>query len=342
MGRKLEKIFDEKTKNKSIYEAIIFIESGDTSFSWSRSYGDAAIDKPLIMASTSKLFTTTSIFKLLEQGKLSLHDKVCTYIDSDLLKGLHIYKGHDYSLELTIKDLLSQTSGLPCIFEDFSSPLKNSYIERDYLFSFEDLLSNTKKLKPHFVPGTKNRAHYADINFELLGRIIERITGLSLEEAYTLFIYEPLDLKNTYLIKDGSTPIPAIYYKDKAVLRPQFLSCCGASGGALSTAREMMVFIKAFFNGKLFPKSYIDDITTFNNLQLMMHPIHYGLGFMQLKMPRIMNPFGSSIHFLGHSGVTGSFAFYIPEKNIYMVGNTNQVSDPGIPIRLMAQMALCL
>ena len=65
------------------------------------------------MASITKLFTTTCILAMQDQGKLSLDAKIIKYFDNSVLDGLHIYKGKEYSFELTLSDLLFQVSGLP-------------------------------------------------------------------------------------------------------------------------------------------------------------------------------------------------------------------------------------
>jgi hypothetical protein len=43
---------------------------------------------------------------------------------------------------------------------------------------------------------------------------------------------------------------------------------------------------------------------------------------------------------IGHSGSTGSFAFYYPSKELFFVGDVNQMADPSIPIRLSMQLAI--
>lgn len=70
------------------------------------------------MASITKMFTTACVLKLCENEQLSLDDKLPLYFTEKQLKGLHVYKVHEYSFDLTISDLLFQTSGLPDIFED--------------------------------------------------------------------------------------------------------------------------------------------------------------------------------------------------------------------------------
>ena len=63
-------------------------------------YGGKNIDTPLLMASITKLFTTTCILILREQGKLSLDDEIAKYIEEDTLSNLHVYKGQEYSKDL--------------------------------------------------------------------------------------------------------------------------------------------------------------------------------------------------------------------------------------------------
>lgn len=120
------------------------------------------------MASTAKLFTTACILQLWEQGKLSLDDKVARYVDGDVLKGLHIYKGKEYSDELTLADLLFRTSGLPDYSEEGGNMRKKTLTE-NYRLTFGQMVEMTKRLKPHFAnqpaPG---KAFYSDINFDLL------------------------------------------------------------------------------------------------------------------------------------------------------------------------------
>jgi len=45
---------------------------------------------------------------------------------------------------------------------------------------------------------------------------------------------------------------------------------------------------------------------------------------------------------LGHSGSSGSFAFYYPEKNLYIVGDLNQLDNPALPIRLVMRLAMSI
>lgn len=337
---KYEKVFNKFVNSKKTHEGILLIESANGDFSFSKGYGGKEINSPFLMASITKLFTTTCILILQEQGKLSLNDKIVKYIDSNTLSAIHVYHGRDYSLELTISDLLFQISGLPDVYLEGKESVKNRTIQEDFYITFSDMITNVKKLKPHFEPGRKGKAYYADINFDILGEIIEKVSDLSLSEAYKKYIITPLGLMNTYLPENENDEIPQVYYLDQAILRPKLIISSRASGGCISTASELMIFIKAFFGGKLFNKSIFNSLSSYNKLQISMGPIYYGGGYMQIPLNGFVSFFMGKGELIGHSGSTGSFAFYYPLKELFFVGDVNQMADASLPIRLSMQLAM--
>lgn len=73
-------------------------------------------DQPFHTASVGKTFTSAIVAKLVENGLAKFEDPIAHYLPESLMEGLHIYKGKEYSSDIQIKHLLSNTSGLP----DFS------------------------------------------------------------------------------------------------------------------------------------------------------------------------------------------------------------------------------
>lgn len=337
---KYKKIFDKFTKSTLIHEAVLLIENSNGDFSYSQEYGNKMTDSPFLMASITKLFTTTCILILLENGKLSLSEKISKFLDDDEIKGLHIFNGKEYSYDLTIYDLLFQVSGLPDLYEEGKSCLKNQLINKDCFLSFNEMIDINKKLKPHFIPQSAHMAYYSDINFYILGEVIQRTSGLPLHEVYKKFIFEPLNLVNTYLPKNDTDFVPGVYYKDVVLHRPLFLKSSSASGGCITTAVELMKFVIAFFLGSLFNKNIFNMLSKYSKLQLSMGPIYYGGGYMQIPLSGLYTMFMGKGELLGHSGSTGSFAFYYPNKDLYFVGDVNQMSNPELPIRLVMQLAM--
>lgn len=330
-------MFSKTFATPQIYEAVTLVESWDGSFSWHTGCGGKTIDSPILLASVTKLFTTACILALKDQGKLSLEDNISKFLDSHIITGLHHYKNHDHSKELTVGHLLFQTSGLPDASVEGKLGFMKRALEADFAYSFEDILQATKNLPAHFIPGNGKKAYYADINFDLLGKIIEGLTALPLHEAYQKFIFDPLELHSTYLPTQDGNYVPYIFYKDRKLQLDQFIPSTGASGGAVSTARELMLFLKAFWLGRMFQSETLESLSAYRHLQLRMMPICYAGGYMRLSASY---PLGKKIELVGHTGVTGSFAFYVPQKKLFMVGDLNQLGRPDLPVRLAMKVSL--
>ncbi len=112
----------------------------------------------MMLSNWSKLFTTTCIFILREQGKLSLGDELTKYLKKDTLRNLHVYKGREHSNRLTISNLLFHTSGLRDVIEEGSSKVKKSALYKDAQIGFDETIIKTKEIKPHFASGMGKRA----------------------------------------------------------------------------------------------------------------------------------------------------------------------------------------
>jgi D-alanyl-D-alanine carboxypeptidase len=269
-----------------------------------------------------------------------LDDKISNYLEKSILSGLHIYKGKEFSQELTIKHLLSHTSGLPDYFQDKNDIGKSLQDEllsgNDQYWSFERTIERTKSIQSHFAPGAKGKAYYSDANFQLLGKIIENITHKSYAENCQNLIIKPLGLTQTYLYVDSTDKTPKmLYYKSNELKVPQAMTSFKADGGIVSTSHDMLVFIEAFFTGKLFPHDYISELQKWNSI---FFPMKSGIGIHLFKLPWIFNPTGAVPYFIGHSGLSGALAFYSPKENIFIVGTVNQVAHPDISFKTMIKL----
>ncbi len=335
----LQAILDKTVDGKKIFGASFGIKKGD--FTWFGASGNLSIDQSYFIASTTKLFTTAIILYLKSEGKLKLEDKISIYLDKSIMNGLHMYKGNDYSDEITVKHLLSHTSGLADYFQgkgregqSLEDDIKNG---NDQFWTFEQAIERTKAIKPLFIPGTKNKANYSDANFQLLGKIIELITNKSYSTNCDELIIKPLKLSHTYLYTDPTDKTPkTLYYKENELNIPKAMTSFGADGGIVSTSADMLIFIQAFFTGLLFPKEYINDLQEWNNI---FFPMQSGIGIHLFKLPWIFNPTGAMPYFIGHSGLSGALAYYSPKENMFVVGTVNQVASPDISFRTMIKLA---
>ena len=336
--KSLQAVLDKTVDGKKVF-GTSFAFKKDTVI-WQGVSGNLAIDQPYFIASTTKLFTTAIILKLREEGKLNLVDKISKFLNKSILNGLHFYNGMEYSEDLTIKHLLSHTSGLPDYFQGKGTSgksLENEITEgNDQFWTFEQAIERSKKMKPLFAPGTKNKANYSDANFQILGKIIETITHKSYSENCKDLIIQPLGLTKTYLYQDSTDKTPkTLYYKSNELNIPKAMTSFGADGGIVSTSADMLVFIEAFFTGKLFPSSYIDELQEWNKI---FFPMSSGIGLHLFKLPWIFNPTGAVPYFIGHSGLSGALAYYSPKENIFVVGTVNQIANPEISFRTMINL----
>lgn len=336
--KSLQTILDKTVDDKKVFGTSFAIKKDK--LIWKGASGNLLIDQPYFIASTTKLFTTAIILKLRAESKLSLDDKISNYIDKSILSGLHTYKDKDYSQELTIKHLLSHTSGLPDYFQGKGTSgksLENEITEgNDQYWTFEQAIERTKKMTPLFAPGTNGKANYSDANFQLLGKIIETITHKSYSENCKEYIIQPLGLTKTYLYQDTEDKTPkTLYYKSNKLDIPQAMTSFGADGGMVSTSTDMLIFIEAFFTGKIFPMEYINELQEWNKI---FFPLKSGIGIHLFKLPWIFNPTGVIPYFIGHSGLSGAFAFYSPRENIFVVGTVNQVAHPDISFKTMIKL----
>lgn len=132
------------------------------------------------MASMAKLFTGTGIMQLWERGLLELDAPVARYLDWFQMKDAA-------SRELTIRQLLTHTSGMPDVTDyHWDAPQTEPDALERYVRSPK--LTDARLLWP---PAEKKFA-YSNIGYDILGLVIAKVSGLSFEEYMTQNIFRPL------------------------------------------------------------------------------------------------------------------------------------------------------
>lgn len=332
MGKSLtqqyvDHVVSQAASNRIIYGAVLCVENSDDSLQYLSSAGNFTNDQPYFITSVTKLYVTAVLLNLKWKNRLILDDPIAKYLSDDILHNLHVYKGIDYSKKITVKHLLSNTSGIP---DYYDSILVNELLRgQDQSWGFDRVIARSKQLKPKFVPG--QRASYCDTNFQLLGRIIENITDKPLEDVFQHTIFNELQLEYTSFYKEQIKPPPLnIYYKDKSYHLPKYLASIGPEGGIVSTAKESMIFLKAFFNGRFFPTEYFNEMKQW---RIVFAPglFYYGIGIS--RQPLSILHLGKGL--LGQWGHSGAFAFYHPETNLYFTGTVNQYIGHSKAIKMI-------
>jgi D-alanyl-D-alanine carboxypeptidase len=339
-------------KDKSVRNCVLSVMKGDGSFTWSGAAGIAGQkgrvpmtkDTPVYIASITKLYTATVIMGLYEKGALSLDDPMSKYLPGELIRGVHVFKGKDYSREITIKQLLSHTSGIADYYDEKpkgGKSLFEMFVEKpERAWSVDETIERVRTdLKPNFPPGAG--ASYSDTNFQLLGKVIEAITGKPLHTVYEDFIFRPLGLRHTWLVGRSEPQIdphaaPAdVFYGDMNITKTRSNGAYWADGGIVSTAEEMIIFLKALNEGRIVRRDTLRSMHHWHKLQF---PLQYGYGTMYFKLPRFMNMLFKMPPLWGHSGSTGSFLYYSEDLDLYMAGSIDQVESKSKPFRLMLRV----
>lgn len=140
-------------------------------------------------ASIGKTFTATLILRLIDTGFLQLDDPIDLWLDSSM--SLMIMN----SDKITIRSLLSHTSGIPDYVSDLSF-LVDFAESPGRTWTPTEILGYAQQLPPNFEPGTDYE--YSNTNTMLLGVIAERITGVPLGMALRQWVFEPAGLQRTF------------------------------------------------------------------------------------------------------------------------------------------------
>lgn len=334
----LRNVLDRFVRDDELTATSVALESVDGRVNWSAATGDATTSTPFFIASTTKLYTTAIIMRLRQRGQLSLGDRVVDLIPG--LPPLHVRAGVDSTAEITVTHLLTHTSGLPDYFSGKRSGPNLETLVREHgdrSWTFDDVLGWSAVMKPPFAPGTGRKASYSDTNFQLLGRIIEVLCDCSYGEALESEIFEPLGLANTWLYTDPDDDRPLPLRDGRSQLEiPKAMTSFGPDGGIVADSADLMTFVRGFFEAKLFDAADLDLMQ--RDFRRIMFPIKAGTGLLRFQTPRIMTPFGPPADFVGHSGLSGAFAYLAPRSGIYFAGTVNNIGKPRRPYQLMIRL----
>jgi CubicO group peptidase (beta-lactamase class C family) len=144
------------------------------------------------IGSVSKVFTATAILKLVDEGKLSLNHSIAEIIDD-----FEIHQSFPEGGSITISSLLSHSSGLP-------RDSDHSYWSPPHAFPSKiDLLENLGTLETIHAVG--DGVTYGNVNYALLGLIVEKITGQSYKDYMESNLFQPLDMTHTVVEMDPLT-----------------------------------------------------------------------------------------------------------------------------------------
>jgi len=300
------------------------------------------------LASLTKVCATTlAAMDLYGKGKLDIDAPVVKYLPQFGQKGKE---------KITVRNLLEHDSGLPADPPEYlwnTSAIRHEQLDKllrnPTCFVIADSFGNNFDLAhsamwdslytiPLAYP-TSSKSVYSDINFLILGKIMEAITGMALDKYLTENFYAPLGMTHTMFNPPASlagTCAPTEY--DSAAGRllqgvvhdENARSIGGVAGhaGLFSTASDLAVYLQLLLNRGVYDgRRYLQDsvIALFTRRQSELST--RGLGW-DTKTP---NPdYSSAGHYFspnsfGHTGFTGTSVWVDPDRDLFVILLTNRV-----------------
>ncbi len=276
------------------------------------------------LASITKVIATTSaVMKLVEKGELDLNEKVVTYLPEFKGKQPEYFQQKG---ETTIKHLLTHTAGLPP-FRQYYFMEASSNVRLDSVFNTEPILKLEEDTK------------YSDVGLIILGKVTEKVSGLTLDKLADSLIFKPIGMNTTFYnppkekhhrivpteIVDGYRT--GLIHGEVHDENAHSLNGVAGHAGLFSTAEDLAVFTQMMLNGgiygwkRIFKEETIDLFTTRANVVASSSrclgwdsPSGKASGGVYLRD----NSFG-------HTGYTGTSLWIDPENDIFVILLTNAV-----------------
>ncbi|MBA3707008.1 MAG: serine hydrolase [Bacteroidetes bacterium] len=309
---------------------------------YNKSYGNFTYDEfsnPVTdesmfdLASVTKVVATTSaIMKLYQEQKLNLSDKVLYYIPE--------FANHDKE-NITVLNLLLHNSGLIAFV-----PFYKTYSDKG------DVLNAIYNIGLNYPTGTKYL--YSDLNAILLGIIVERISGMNLDEYCKQNIFFPLDMKSTTFVpaenlKNRILPTEYDNYWRNRLLQGEvhdettaILGGISGNAGLFSNATDLYKFLKMMMNNgeylnpytaglkneKIFEQGIVEMFT--KRFTDVSYENSRALGWDTKPLAsstRYRIPCGEMIsdNCFGHTGFTGTSVWCDRDRNLIIIFLTNRV-----------------
>ncbi len=243
---------------------VLFIRS--KGFSNIRENKRMTLNTPMHVASVSKVATALAVLRLVSQKQIFLDSDVRWYLPDLPYKGI------------TVRMLLNHRSGIPYYgyFTTQTWDLGKTLYNRNIL-----KLLKKYKFPLNFSPDTKFA--YSNTNYALLALIIEKVTNQSFPRAMQTLVFEPLKMKNTFIL-DRSTNLSKIcqsYNSAKKLEEFDYLDAVYGDKNMYTTALDLLQMDKGTYSEKFLPDSLRKQMFKGYSYE---HPgkSNYGLG-MRLK-----------------------------------------------------------
>ncbi len=276
-----------------------------------RTGGDAPVtaDTPFVTGSISKSFTALAVMQLVEAGRVDLDAELSRYLDG--------FSGKPAGA-VTIRQLLSHTSGF--------STLQGNSSHADTVGGSDELerqVDGLVDVSPAYEPG--ERWEYSNTNYQILGRLIEVVSGQDYQTYIGTQILDPVGMEHSF-VADGEV------HEDMATgHRPWFGTkrplpdnstdrATAPQGGIIASANDLARYLQLMMNGQ-------DDVLSAEGKAQMMRPAgaaspYYGFGWF-------IDPANRTVWHSGSTPGVETLATMVPAQDSGVVVLVNGGSGLG-------------
>lgn len=315
-------------KTGTIGMTIVVVDSDDVVYSECFGYADLEKKIPVtdsttfMIGSTSKLFTATAIMQMVEKGRICLDSPITAYIPEFKVKSRF------NSPQITVRDLLTHESGLPCDIVNGQMIGNTKCDGADTMY--RSVVALCEKEFVAYPPRTV--FSYSNIGFSLLGVIIERISKRSYSEYIQDSIFNRLGMNNSFVGFDHGKVKNTFSrgYIGKIEEKPLYIRDVPA-GSIVSSSADFALFVRMLFGGGSLDQAHILNENTLQqmwtpqntDIPLDFYPI--GLSYWLINQTRIAEPI------ISHEGTIPPFHTIfaaIPDSRlgIFLTVNSEQGS----------------
>jgi CubicO group peptidase (beta-lactamase class C family) len=352
------------------FASVLVGRGDDIALQWSSGVAEDAIFR---IASMTKPITSVAFMQLVEQGKVALTDAVAKYIPEFAKLGVFVGGGGNVpfmtrapSTHMRVVDLLRHTAGFTYSFQEqgnVDAAYRKTDVESWTKNTSQSVIDTLAQIPLEFDPGTQ--WNYS-VSTDILGILVERISGLSLPEYFQRHIFAPLGMTDTFFqvpadkaarIPEGFGFDPEAKMKliDKAGAESMWAkgwSFNSGGGGLASSVADYHRFCRMLLNGGaldgaqiLSPKTI--ELMTANHIpggqdltqmskslfsEAEMAGIGFGLGFATtIDNVATLTPCSNGDFYWG--GMYSTAFFVDPVEDIIMIFMTQLLPSTTYPVR---------
>ena len=289
------------------------------------------------IASMTKPVTAIGIMMLAQEGKLSVEDPVERHLPE--FRGQMLLENREEnrvilkkpSRPITIRDLLTHTSGLP---GGYPTGVSDMYFRRDY--SLAEAVAMVSQRPLDFEPGSK--WSYCNTGIDTLGRIIEVCSGQSYEDFLHDRVFSPMRMKDTsfYPTDEQLDRLAGLYAAKKEGLSYVEWSLIGSpkdarhpipAGGLFSTGSDLAKLYQIMLRGgtlgntRFLSESGHRQMTTLQTGDIpcgFTPGMGFGFGWAVVKQPQGVHAMMSAGTY-GHGGAFGTQGWLDPERDLFVI-----------------------